>query len=87
MSQILSKTVIRLMTSSPVRCNYVILCFWGQRPIFYQLFYFREIKLKFGGGVNSETLVSCFTSILPDKMNLIKIKGFNVIFLRNLFDL
>ena len=31
--------------------------------------------MKFGGGVNSETLISHFMSILPYKMNLIKIKG------------
>ena len=80
MSQIVSKTVIKLMTSSLVRCNYVILCFGGQSPTFDQLFIFRGIKLKFVGGVNSVTLISYFMFILPYKMNLIKIKGFYVIF-------
>ena len=37
---------------------------------------FGGFKLKFGGGVNSETLTSYFMSILPHKINLIKIKGF-----------
>ena len=31
--------------------------------------------VKFGEGVNSETLISYFMSILPYKMNLIKNKG------------
>ena len=33
---------------------------------------FIGIKLKFGGGVNSVTLVAYFISVLPHKMNLIK---------------
>ena len=80
MSQIISKNIIKLMMSSLACCNYVILCFWGQSPTVYQLFTFRGIKLKFGGEVNSETPISYFMSILPYKMNLIKIKGFNIIF-------
>ena len=43
----------------------------------------RGIKLKFGGGVNSETeliLILYFMSTLPNKMTLIKIMGFYVIF-------
>ena len=48
-------------------CNYVILCFGGQSPTFDQLFYFGRIKRKFGGGVNSETLISYFMSILPHR--------------------
>ena len=63
MSQILFKNVIKLMTSSLVPCNYVILCFWGERPIFDQLFFFfRGIKLPFGGWINSETLISYLCS-------------------------
>ena len=53
-------------------CNYVILCFRGQSPTFV----FRKIELKFGGGVNSEALISYFMSILSNKMNSIKIMGF-----------
>ena len=34
---------------------------------------FEGIKLKFGGGVNSERLIPYFMSILPHKINLIKI--------------
>ena len=80
MSQILSKTVIKLMTSSVVWCNYVILCFGVKVQLFTNFPIFRRIKLKSGGGVNSETLISYFMSILPYKMSSIKIKGFNVIF-------
>ena len=40
----------------------------------------KGINLKFGGGVNSETLISYFMSILSNKINLIKIKRFYVIF-------
>ena len=36
--------------------------------------------MKFGGWVNFEMLISYFMFFLPYKMNLIKIKGFNVIF-------
>ena len=82
MPQIVSKTIVKLMTSPLVPCNYVILCFQGQNPTFDQPFIFRGIKLKFGGGVNSETLISCFMSILSNKMNLIKIMGF-ISFLTN----
>ena len=41
---------------------------------------FRRIKLKFGGGVNFDTLISYFMSILPYKMNVMKIKGVYVFF-------
>ena len=37
---------------------------------------FGGIELKFGGVVNSETLISYFMSILPCRMNLIKITRF-----------
>ena len=73
MSHILSKTIIKLMTSSLVRCNYVILCFGGQSPTFL---FFRGIKLKFNGGVNSETL----SSISCQFCHKNKIKGFKDIF-------
>ena len=66
------------VTTAP--CNYFILCFQGERPTFDQLFYFERIKLKFGGGVNTETLISYFMSVLPHKMNFIKIKEFYLIF-------
>ena len=49
-------------------------------PNFDQHFIVRGIKLRFGGGVNSETLISYFMLILSNKMNLIKIMGFHVIF-------
>ena len=35
----------------------------------------RWIKLKFGGGIIFEMLISYFMSILSNKMNLIKING------------
>ena len=57
MSQILSKTVIKLMTASLASCNYAILCFGGQSPNFGQISIFKGIKLDFGGGVNSEMLI------------------------------
>ena len=87
MSRILSKTLIKLMTSSLVRCNYVIFCFGVKVQPFTDFSIFGEIKLKIGGRVNFETLIAYFMSILPYKVNLIKIKGFNAIFLLNLFDL
>ena len=87
MSQILSKTVIKLMTSSLVRCNYTNLCFGVKVQLLPNFPIFRGIKLKFGGGVNSETLISYFMSILPYKMNLIKIKELMSFFKQNLFDL
>ena len=81
MSQILSKTIIESMTSLLANCNFIIL--WGGGGVKVQLLtklsIFLGIKLKFGGGGNSETLISCFLSILPYKMNLIKVKGFYVI--------
>ena len=80
MLQILSKTALKLMTSLLVRCNYVSLCFGGQSPTFDQLSVFREIKLKFGGGVNYGMLLSYFMLIVPYEMNLIKIKGCYAIF-------
>ena len=57
MSRILSKTIIKLIMSSLVRCNYVILCFGGQSPTFDHFSIFTGIKLKVGGGINSETLM------------------------------
>ena len=60
MSKIVSKTVIKLMTSPLVPWNYVILCFCGQDLTSDQLFILRGIKVKFCGGVNSETLISYF---------------------------
>ena len=76
MSQIVPKTIIKVMTSPLVPCNYAILCFRGQSPTFDKHFISRGIKLKFGGGVNSETLISYFMSILSNEMNLMKIMGF-----------
>ena len=86
MSQILSKTIIKLVTSSLVPCNYVILCFGVKVQLLTNFSIFGGIKLKFGGEVNSETLISYFMSILPHKMNLIKIKGLYVIFYWPLFN-
>ena len=68
------------MTSSLVLCNYVILCFGGQSPALANFSIFRGIKLKFGGGVNFETLISYFMSSLSYKMNLMKIEEAYVIF-------
>ena len=65
-SQLLSKTIIKLMMSSLVRCN----CH-SVLGVKVQLFFiFRGIKVKFGGGVNSEVLISLisyFMSVLPYK--------------------
>ena len=47
--------------------------------LFWVTRYFRRIKLKFGGGVNYETLISYFMSILPNEMNLINRMEFYVI--------
>ena len=82
MSQILSKSLINLMTSSLVPCNYAILCFGVKVLLLTNFSIFRGIKLKFDDGVNSETLISYFMSILPYKMNLIKIKGFMSFFIK-----
>ena len=38
MSQTVSKTVIKLMTSLLVACSYVIVCFGGQGPLLTNLF-------------------------------------------------
>ena len=80
MSQILSKAIIKLMTSELVRCNYVILCFGVKVQLLSNFSIFRMIELKFGGGVNSETLISYFMLILPYKMNLIKINWYCAMF-------
>ena len=77
MSNIPSKTIIKLLMSSLVCCNYIILCFGAKVQLFFM---FGGIKQKFGRGVNSELLISYFMSILPYKMNFIKINGFNVVF-------
>ena len=69
-------------------CNYVILCFRVKVQLLTNFSIFRGIKRKFGGGVNSETLISYFMSILPHKMNLIKLKvcmPFFTKFIRPLF--
>ena len=44
--------------------------------LFTNFSFFGGIELKFGGVVNSETLISYLMSSLPYKMNLIKITGF-----------
>ena len=80
MSQIVSKTLLKLMGSQLVPCNCVILCFRGQSSTFDELSTFTGIRLKVGGGVNSETLISYFMSISSNKMNLTKTMGFYVIF-------
>ena len=66
-SQIVYKSIIKLMTSLLVPCNYVIFYFGVKVQPFTKFSIFGEIKLKFGGGVNSETLISCFMSIVPKK--------------------
>ena len=74
MSQIVSKAVTKLVTSPLLSGNYVIFfLFPGPKSNFS---IFKEIRLKFGGGVNSETPNSYFMSILLSKMNLIEIMGF-----------
>ena len=37
-----------------------------------------QSQLKFGGGINSEMLISYFMSILSNKMYLTKIKGMSI---------
>ena len=76
MSRIVSKTIIKSITWPLFPCYYVILCFRGQSPTFLSL---GGIKLKLVEWSNSEMLISCFMSILPNKMNLIKIIAFYVI--------
>ena len=73
------------MTSSLVHYNYVIFCFGVKVQLLTNFSIFRRIKLKFGGGVTSETLISYFMSILPYNMNLIKINGVFIKFIRPLF--
>ena len=73
MSQIISKTVVKLMISSYHKemISAVITSFFlfGVKCQLLTIFpIFRVIKLKFGGGVNSETLMSYFMSILPSRM-------------------
>ena len=63
MSQILSKTMIKFMTSSLV----AVITSFSVFGVKVQLFIFRGIKLKFGGRVNSETLISYFMSVLQYK--------------------
>ena len=55
MSQIVSKTVIKLMKSPLLLCNYVIFCFGGQSLTFHQLLFLEGFSLikKVGEGVNS----------------------------------
>ena len=55
------KTMIRLITSTLVSCNYVICPV--SKSIFWPPFIFREIKQKFG---EDQTLISYFMSILLD---------------------
>ena len=76
MSQILSKTIIKLMTSSLVRCDTSFFVLGVKVQLLANFPIFTGIKLKIGGGVNSEALISHFVPILPYKMNLIKIKEF-----------
>ena len=70
----------KLHFMQPILCGLVkILCYqYYSSPLSWNLV---------EGQVNSETLISYFMSILPYKMNLIKIKELNVIFKLNLFDL
>ena len=75
MSEIVSKTITELMTSPLVPSNYVSLCFRVRVRLLTIFSVLRGIKLKFGGGVSSEALISYFMSFLP-KMNLMKILEF-----------
>ena len=72
MCQSISKTVIKFVTSPLFASNYVILVFRLKVQLLINFSIFTGIKLKFGGGVNSETLNSLFMSMLPNKMNLMK---------------
>ena len=75
MSSIVSKILLKLMTSPVVPCIYVILFFGVDVQHLTNFPILRGIKLQLGGGVNSEMLISYFMSILNKK-----IKGFYVIF-------
>ena len=63
MSQIVFKTAMKLVTS-------LLVSSWVKLLTKFSIF--RVIKSKFGGGVNSEALISYLMSILPNKMNLIR---------------
>ena len=80
MSLRVSRTVTKLVTCSLLPSNDVIFYFVGQSPTFDKLFPFYRIYLKFEGGVNFETLISYFRSILGNLMDLIKKMTFIVIF-------
>ena len=67
MSEVVSKTIIKLITSLLIYYNYVIRCFGVKVQLLTNFSVSTGIKLKFGGGVNSETLILYFMSILPHK--------------------
>ena len=50
-----------------VPSNYVTLCFRVKVQLLTNFSIFKGIKLKFGGGVSSQMLISYFTSVLPSK--------------------
>ena len=81
MAQSVSKAVIKMVTSPLVPSYHVILCFQSQSPSLINFSIPKGIELKFGGGVNSKTLISCFMPILSNKTNLIKITEFYCNFL------
>ena len=87
MLQIVSKAVIKLMMSPLVPVITSFFVFGVKVQLLSNFSIFRRIRLEFGGGVNSETRITYFMSILPHKMKLIKVKGFYVIFLLISLDL
>ena len=71
-----SKTVIKLMTSplSPVITSFFVFAVKFQLLTNFSIF--RVIQLKFGGGINSETLISYLMSIFAKQDEFDKNNGF-----------
>ena len=72
MSQILAKTIIKLMTSSLV---YLFFVLGVKLQVLTNFSIFRGIKLKLSVEVNSETLISYFMSVFSIQREFDKTKG------------
>ena len=80
MSQILSKTIIKIDERHHRHAVITLLFVLEVKvQLLTNFSSFRGIRLKFGGGVNSEILIPYLMSY---KMNLIKIKGFMSFFIK-----
>ena len=80
-----ASTMLNVQQVQSSCCGYNITCvsesrhslFWKVKAQIFRKF---SIFLKFDEGFSSETKISHLISTLPYKMNLIKIKGFDVMF-------